>query len=474
MGEIDNGRVCRECHPGAIYLHRGRTWEVTALDFVDKEVVVCVNSSRYYTLPLSSKKTDILENISRNQCFGLDIFFGKVRVTERITGYQKKQNQTGRVLKTATLDLPEQVLETTGVWLNMPSTLANKMEEEKYHFMGALHALEHAMIALFPLVVLCDCNDIGGISITFHPQTESASIFVYDGYSDGINLAFTAYEKMEILLPQTLQTITGCSCTTGCPSCVHSPKCGSGNRPIDKNASLFLLESILSGTYCSLSRKSPLKIAKNVVDDSSRQSSLLSLSLEKNSGLAALPETYGVFDLETIRFAAEVGGWGQIEKMGISVGVVYDSRLDDYVTYLEPEVPRLIDHLREFELVVGFNNKRFDNQVLAGYQKESYLERLPNLDLLEEVQDQLGYRLKLQALATATLGVGKSGDGLDALRWYQEGRIDLLQKYCRMDVEITKALLLFALENGYLLFSNKAKQTVRIPLQLNTVIARLL
>ncbi len=178
-----------------------------------------------------------------------------------------------------------------------------------------------------------------------------------------------------------------------------------------------------------------------------------------------LPARWGVFDLETIRSAHEVGGWNQTARMGMSVGVVYDSSLDQYITYLEPEVDKLIAHLRQLDLIVGFNNKRFDNQVLAGYGADN-LHLLPNFDLLEEVSNRLGHRVKLDNIAHATLGEGKSGDGMDALRWYKEGKIDKIIHYCQKDVEVTKALFLYALENRHLLFTNKSGQVTQLDLRL--------
>ena len=191
---------------------------------------------------------------------------------------------------------------------------------------------------------------------------------------------------------------------------------------------------------------------------------------ETLSGCAALPEHYGVFDLETKYSATEVGGWHRAAKMGISVGVVYDSMLEGCVTYLEHEIPQLIEHLKRLQLVVGFNNRRFDNRVLSAYTT-SDLSTLPTLDLLEEVSNHLGYRLSLNALAEYTLGVQKSGDGLQALSWYKEGDFEKLSKYCQKDVEITRDLMIYGLEQGYLLFRNKAKKTVRLPLRLEKSIA---
>ncbi len=166
--------------------------------------------------------------------------------------------------------------------------------------------------------------------------------------------------------------------------------------------------------------------------------------------------------METQRSAAEVGGWHRAERMGVSVAVLYDSGSDSYFTYREGEVSGLISHLEKLDLVVGFNNKRFDNRVLSAYTTLD-LASLPTLDILEEVKNRLGYRLSLDSLAEHTLEVKKSGHGLLALKWYKEGRIDKIIEYCRKDVEITRDLFLYGIRNNCLLFQNKAGHTVRCP-----------
>lgn len=177
---------------------------------------------------------------------------------------------------------------------------------------------------------------------------------------------------------------------------------------------------------------------------------------------AELPGRYGVLDLETKRSAAEVGGWHRAERMGVSVAVLYDSGQDRYCTYLEQDIPALLDHLKEFDLLVGFNIKRFDNRVLSAYTSFD-LTTLPLLDILEEITTRLGYRLSLDRLAEHTLGEKKSANGLQALQWYKQGRIEDIVAYCRKDVEITRGLFLFGARTGYLLFSNKAGKVVRLP-----------
>ncbi|BCL60797.1 hypothetical protein DGMP_14900 [Desulfomarina profundi] len=459
-GEIDSTRALKECHPGAVYIHRGMVQLVEHLDLEGGEVVVRRESPNYYTRPMVSKRTEILEVYGKKTCFGLTVSLGRVKVMEKVTGYQKKNKRTQRTMSTIDLDLPEQTIETEGIWFDVEQETRTYLEEKKLHFMGAIHAFEHGIIALFPLLVLCDHNDIGGISCPVHDQTEKGSIFVYDGHQGGVGLARAAYGRAEELLRETYKVIMTCGCENGCPSCVHSPKCGSGNRPIDKQACLEFFGHIFAN---------PLD-PENMINQEEKKANKTN---SYPTGLNSLPKHFGVFDLETIRSAKEVGGWAHCEKMGISVAVIYDSRLDSYVSYLEEEIDDFIDHLHRLDLIVGFNNIRFDNRVISAYTDRD-LTQLPNLDLLAEVQKYLGYRLSLDRLAATTLGRKKSADGLQALQWYREGKIELIARYCKDDVELTRDLLYYALENGYFLFKNKAGKEVRLPLALDRQIATIL
>ncbi len=179
-----------------------------------------------------------------------------------------------------------------------------------------------------------------------------------------------------------------------------------------------------------------------------------------------------VFDLETRRSAAEVGGWHRADRMGISVGVLYDSATDRFYTYPEERIADLVRRLRDSPLVVGFNNKRFDNLVLSAYT-DLPLHRLPTVDLLEEVKKHLNYRLSLDSLAEYTLGVKKNGNGLLALKWYKEGKMAELSEYCKKDVEITRDLFLFGLREKHFLFKNKAGHLVRCPVQYHRYLHKL-
>jgi DEAD/DEAH box helicase domain-containing protein len=148
--------------------------------------------------------------------------------------------------------------------------------------------------------------------------------------------------------------------------------------------------------------------------------------------------------------------------MLVSCAVLYDSQSDAFFEFVEGQIPMMLERLQQLDLVIGFNIKRFDYRVLSAYTDMDF-NRIPTLDLLEKVKDRLGYRLSLDHLASTTLDAGKTADGLDALRWWKEGKMAKILEYCRSDVAITRDLYRFGRDNGYLLFRNKAKQTVRLP-----------
>lgn len=168
------------------------------------------------------------------------------------------------------------------------------------------------------------------------------------------------------------------------------------------------------------------------------------------------------FDLETLRSADEVGGWGNIKDMGMACGVVFDSKSNEYFTYEEHEVQKLVDHLCSADLVVGYNHIYFDYEVLKGYSNINF-EALKNFDMMKDVEAKLGRRFKLDGLAKTTLKKQKSSDGLQSLQWVKEGRMDLVKAYCKTDVEVTKDLFLFGVENHRIYYSERdEKKTLEV------------
>jgi DEAD/DEAH box helicase domain-containing protein len=489
-GEIDGYRALKEAHPGAIYLHSGRTYRVDHLDIASQSVYVSPVRTGYYTRYRGNKTTDIIRVDGMTSVWGTIVSLGRLKVTDQVTGYEKWDIRTRRMLHMLPLDLPPYIFETEGIWVQIPKHAQKLVEDNYYHFMGGIHAIEHAMIGIFPLLVLSDRNDLGGISTTFHTQLGHAAVFIYDSTPGGAGLTNQAFQKIEDLLLHTLKIIQSCECENGCPRCVHSPKCGSGNRPIDKRSAVFLLETIQSmnspdtgemddaihrvnqiiASQKTADNQVMLDPKSQVTSDSEKQirppdpEKTVQKIIEKPVVLSQTPVSlfYGVLDIETKHSAQEVGGWHLANKMGISCAVLYNSDNDTYETYLDNQIEDLISVMRQMDLIIGFNIKRFDYRVLTGYVQTDY-SQFPTLDLLEHVHRRLGYRLSLGHLGEITLSEPKSANGLQALRWWKEGKIDEIIKYCKKDVQITRDLYLFGKQKGYVLFQNKSKQIVRLP-----------
>jgi len=447
-GTIDAHRAFRETHPGAVYLHRGETHIVDRLDLNTRTITVSRAEVDYYTQIRGFKETDILEIDDQKSAWGAMAYTGRLKVTDQVTEYEIWRIHGRQLIQRVPLDLPPQIFETEGVWFAIPREIILETEARHLDFMGGIHAAEHAAIGIFPLLVMVDRNDLGGLSAAHHPQLGSAALFIYDGVPGGAGLSRHGFARARSLLEYTLKAIASCACESGCPSCVHSPKCGSGNRPIDKAAAVFILDRLRQRDETAAVGRKLFQQQQSAAPTSARR---ISADLH-----------YGVFDLETQRSAADVGGWHRAHHMKISCAVVYDSKEDRYTDFMENQIPEFIERLQGFDLVIGFNVKRFDYQVLKGYTDFNF-KKLNTLDILEDVKNCLGFRLSLAHLAENTLGYTKTANGLKALQWWQEGRILEIIQYCRQDVRITRDLFRYGRQNGHLLFKNRSNQTVRIP-----------
>jgi DEAD/DEAH box helicase domain-containing protein len=155
-----------------------------------------------------------------------------------------------------------------------------------------------------------------------------------------------------------------------------------------------------------------------------------------------------VFDLETQRSFAEVGGRSQFHRLGVSIGVAYRYETDEFLVVTEDTIGELIDLLLEATLVVGYNIRGFDYEVLRAYTDED-LQALPTLDLMYDLEQRLGFRPKLDSVVSATLGEGKIADGMQALEWWRTGDIDKIIEYCREDVRVTRDLYDFGKRNRW-------------------------
>lgn len=245
LGTADAARAPATLHPGAVHLHQGETYVVDELDleggvaFVREEAPGWTTSARQIT-------SLTIDSIRECRVFGqVTAALAAVTVHSQVVGYLRTA-VTGEVLDLVELDLPPQQLPTTAVFYTLTSELLSRAGIADADVPGSLHAAEHAAIGLLPLVATCDRWDIGGVSTAQHPGTGLPTVFVYDGQAGGAGFAERGYALLRQWLGATLAAVESCSCRTGCPSCVQSPKCGNGNDPLDKAGAIRLLTAILA------------------------------------------------------------------------------------------------------------------------------------------------------------------------------------------------------------------------------------
>ena len=263
IGTVERERVFRFSHPGAVYLHLGRTYLVTHLDLDGRTVLVEDFDGTYYTQAKVDKNVLVAGQSDLRALPGAPLFFGEIQVTEQVIAYQRRDLTDQHVIDTTSLDLPEQTFTTQAFWIAVPAASLDAAlgplagpggapepgdatpAGPDAVAPGALHAAEHALIALLPLYAMCDRWDIGGLSTPWHWQTDAATIFVYDGYPGGIGLSKRGYEAFEGLASDAATLVARCPCRNGCPSCVQSPKCGNLNEPLHKAGAVALLRTVL-------------------------------------------------------------------------------------------------------------------------------------------------------------------------------------------------------------------------------------
>jgi DEAD/DEAH box helicase domain-containing protein len=249
LGTVDESRAYYHVHPGAVYLHQGEQFEVRELDLVSHVAVVDRVDPDYYTQSRDTTDIDVVEALEGAVVHGVPTFYGTVHVTNQVVGYVVRHVATGEVIDTVPLAMPPQTLETRAVWWAIPPEVIARAAITPAQLPGAAHAAEHAAIGLLPLVATCDRWDVGGVSTAFHADTGSCAIFIYDGYQGGAGIAERGFRSAERLLEATLETVRTCPCSTGCPACVQSPKCGNGNEPLDKQGAVAMLSAMLGRTW---------------------------------------------------------------------------------------------------------------------------------------------------------------------------------------------------------------------------------
>jgi len=250
LGTTGASQAAVSVHPGAVYLHQGESYVVDTLDFDEGLAFVHAEDPGYSTF--ARELTDIaVTGTGDRRVFGsVTLGLVPVSVTNQIVGYLRRR-LTGEVIDFVELDMPPHTLATTAVMYTITPETLHRSGIDPLRIPGSLHAAEHAAIGLLPLVASCDRGDIGGLSTAVGPEAGEnsdglPSVFVYDGYPGGAGFAEQGFRQAGTWLTATAAAIEACECPSGCPSCVQSPKCGSGNEPLDKAGAVQVLRLVLA------------------------------------------------------------------------------------------------------------------------------------------------------------------------------------------------------------------------------------
>ena len=251
LASLALGDALRDAHPGAIYYHQGRTYEVERFDLDRARALLRRTAARGYTRALREKRIEVetgLDSKTLEDHADLPVTLAAVEIRERVDGYVRFEAPGEPGERTAFAEpLPETWMRTTALYFPIPGAIEAAVRaaaDDPDGFPGAIHALEHAMISLLPLELLCDRRDVGGLSTTRHPATGRSTVFVHDGHPGGVGLTAGAFDAVGALLDRTARLLRTCPCEAGCPACVQSPHCGNANDPLSKALARRLLDGL--------------------------------------------------------------------------------------------------------------------------------------------------------------------------------------------------------------------------------------
>jgi DEAD/DEAH box helicase domain-containing protein len=238
LGTMDRWRAMQQAHEGAVYLHRGAGYLVRKLDLQARRAEVEAAEVPYFTRAIVQSLIEPDPPFEEKRCGEASLAFCRVTVTDSIDGYRRVSLDGERVLGVEPLDLPPSTFETIAVRFDLPAS------EDDLAGAISVHGLEHALMALAPLIAGCDRSDLGSSWYGVFPDTLRPALFVFDRTPGGIGLTQQLYQASSGWISGARQLIAGCPCQDGCPSCLLSAACASNNEFLDKGATLRLLSHL--------------------------------------------------------------------------------------------------------------------------------------------------------------------------------------------------------------------------------------
>jgi DEAD/DEAH box helicase domain-containing protein len=443
---VSPAQAFRYCFEGAIYSHGGHTFHVERRFLERRRILMRPIQATYLTRGIvqSSITEQQVETAVTKDTFR--IANGALTYTETLQAYERIDARTGIRISVHALSEQRRKIHTQGVWIDVPAFTADHTAAYT-----AVHTLVHATLTSLPLFLADDAMSIRGALRRVAAGGAGLQAIFVDAHAGGNGTSAFLYRAHERLLRAGLQILLNCDCQYGCPRCIATQPCCDAcvhNASVDRQAGVALLQRLLGEVVPALEQ--------------------VRLPGTPPAGYSLTPHRFAprhlYLRLTTQHSADEVGGWQHKHLLGLGVAVTYDTRDQQYRVYTAETVADLLSSLSTADLVIGFNLRDFDYQVLQPYTTAP-LATLPTLALLDEVQHRLGFRLSLSHLIHETLGIDRPDDSLRTLAWFRQGDRDRIAEHCRRDIELLRTLVRHGATTGSVFYRDLAGARSAIPVQ---------
>ncbi len=368
---------------------------------------------------------------------------GGLSIIDTLHAYERLDPQTYRRTSVHGLPAHRRQLHTQGTWLDflMPAASLHVSAQT------AVHTFTHAILAGLPLLWLDDDMPNASVLLDSENSENVPGVVVFDESAGGNGVSAFLYHTHTPILRLGLQILLQCDCDHGCSRCIMGFTCGvcAQEVPLDRQAGIALLQRLLGEVAPTLEqvRLPDVTVAARLQEGHRLRHVYLCLTTQKS--------------------ADEVGGWQHKHLLGLGVAMTYDTQDGLYRVYTAETVEDLLASLRLADLVIGFNLRDFDYQVLQPYTTAS-LAALPTLALLDAVQEELGYRLSFTHLLQETLGINRPDESLQTLQWFRQGDRNRIVQYCRRDITHLRALVRHGAHTGHVWYRDRtdARQAVAV------------
>jgi DEAD/DEAH box helicase domain-containing protein len=433
----------RDCFEGAIYRHGGQTFHVERVVAEQRRILVRPLYTTSFTRGMitASITEKRVEASVTKEAFRLS--YGTVVSTETRHAFERLDARSGIRTSVHALPTSRRQVSTQGVWLDFPAITATGFQPER----AAVHTLVHAILVALPLLLADDATDIRGGMYDIQAGAGLEAVFV-DEPAGGNGVSALIYRVHERLLRVSLHMLLHCDCAYGCPRCIAAQPCATctADTRLDRQAGIALLQSMLEEVVPSLEAVRPASTAEAAEplprDSRAPRHIYLSLTTQKS--------------------AEDVGGWQHKHLLGLGMAVTYDTQDQRYRVYTTETVEALLESLRQADLVIGFNLRDFDYQVLQPHAATP-LATLPTLAILDEVHKELGFRVSLSHLVRETLGLDRPDDSQRTLEWFRKGERDRIAQHCRQDIELLQELVRYGSTTGSLLYRDHSGERRTMP-----------